>query len=74
MANRTGLVTAKSLNVRPGPSTEQPPVASLARGTRVELLDTAAGWYRIRVGSVSGYVSGDYITVIDETPVADYLW
>ncbi len=74
MANRTGLVTAKSLNVRPVPSTEQPPVASLPRGTRVELREAVAGWYRIRAGSVSGYVSGDYITVIDETPVADYLW
>jgi hypothetical protein len=74
MANRTGLVTAKSLNVRPGPSTEQPPVASLGRGTRVELLEITGGWYRIRAGSVSGYVSGDYVTVIDETPVAEYLW
>src|SRR5574340_980927 len=74
MANRTGLVTARRLNVRPGPSTEKPPVASLPRGTRVELLEAVAGWYRIRAGSVHGYVSGDYITVIDETPVADYLW
>ncbi len=74
MATRTGMVTAKSLNVRPEPSTDKPPIASLARGTRVELLETAGGWYRIRSGEVTGYVSGDYVTVIDETPVADYLW
>ena len=74
MANRTGLVTAKSLNVRPGPSTGEPPLASLTRGTRVDLLDTVGGWYRIRAGAVSGYVLADYVTVVDETPVADYLW
>ncbi|MSM38801.1 MAG: DUF3380 domain-containing protein [Geobacter sp.] len=74
MANKTGLVTAKSLNVRPEPSTGKPPVASLARGAKVELLETVGGWYRIKAGAVSGYVSADYITVVDATPVADYLW
>lgn len=74
MANRTGLVNAKSLNIRPEPSTDKAAVGSLARGAKVEILEKIEGWYRIKSGSLSGYASGDYITVVDDTPVADYLW
>lgn len=74
MPNRTGLVNANSLNVRPEPSTDKPAVGALKRGTKVEILEKVEGWYRIKAGSLSGYVSGDYITIVDATPVADYLW
>jgi hypothetical protein len=74
MANRTGLVNAKSLNVRPEPSTDKPPVGALPRGAKVEILEKLDGWYRIKAGSLGGYVAADYVTVIDATPVADFLW
>lgn len=74
MANRTGLVNTRSLNVRPEPSTDRPPVGTLGKGDRVEIIEKAGGWYRIKTGSLSGYVSGDYITIVDDTPVSDYLW
>src|SRR5512134_1119317 len=74
MATTYGLVNAKSLNVRPEPSTEKPPVGSLARGAKVEILEKLEGWYRIKAGNLSGYVSGDYVTIVDATPTADYLW
>ncbi|MBT0666019.1 DUF3380 domain-containing protein [Geobacter pelophilus] len=74
MANKTGLVNAASLNVRPEPSTAKPALGALTRGTKVEILEKLEGWYRIKSGSLSGYVSGDYVTVVDNTPTADYLW
>lgn len=74
MANRTGLVNTKSLNLRPEPSTDKPPLGALVKGAKVEILEKINGWYRIKSGSQTGYVSGDYITVLDDTPVADYLW
>lgn len=74
MANMKGLVTAKSLNVRPEPSTVQSPVGVLTRGAKVEILEKLDGWYRIAAGSLIGYVSADFITILDDTPAADYLW
>jgi hypothetical protein len=74
MANRTGLVNTKNLNVRPDPSTDKPPVGSLDKGAKVEIIEKTGGWYRINSGNLNGYVSGDYITILDDTPVADYLW
>jgi hypothetical protein len=74
MANRTGLVNTKSLNVRPVPSTDRPPLGSLGRGARVEIIGKEGGWYRIKAGGLAGYVAGDYITIIDDSPVSDYLW
>lgn len=74
MANITGLVNTRSLNVRPSPSTEQPAVGALARGAKLEILEKLDGWYRITSGNVSGYVAAEYVTVVDRTPVADYLW
>ncbi|GAM10159.1 bacterial SH3 domain protein [Geobacter sp. OR-1] len=74
MAQTYGLVSATSLNVRPEPSTAKPALGALKRGTKVEILEKLEGWYRIRSGSLSGYVSGDYVTIVDSTPAADYLW
>lgn len=74
MANRTGLVTAKSLNVRPDPSKVNTPLGELKRGATVEILEKQEGWYRITSGALTGFVSADFISIVDDTPVADYLW
>lgn len=60
----TGTVTASSLNVRSGPGTNYGRVGSLAKGVTVTILDSStAGWYQITSGSITGYVSADYIAV-----------
>lgn len=60
-ARTYGFVNASTLNVRKGPGTDQAKVTSLSAGAQVEILETLNGWYRID----KGYVSADYITLLD---------
>lgn len=60
-ATQLGVVTAATLNVRSGPGTTYDKVATLTSGTQVTILAEENGWYKID----SGYVSADYITLLD---------
>jgi uncharacterized protein YgiM (DUF1202 family) len=51
------------LNVRSGAGTQYKVVGSLKNGTKVEVLDKSGSWYRIKYGSMTGYVSGQYLIV-----------
>ncbi|MBR4099294.1 MAG: phosphodiester glycosidase family protein [Clostridium sp.] len=68
-AQGTGVVTGAELglNVRSGPSTDAPIIASLNNEQQVIVLDAQEGWYRVLFlyGSqpITGYVSADYLTV-----------
>jgi uncharacterized protein YraI len=73
MPTKTGVVTASVLNLREGPSTGSARLGTLARGTRVTLLETAGAWYRVQAGDRSGYVHGDFVRVLDENPAAGFL-
>lgn len=65
---KTGKVTASSLNVRESNSTSAAKVGKLAKGASVTILDEKGGWYQITSGSVSGWVSAEYIKLDAETP------
>ena len=56
-----GIVSTGSLNIRSGPGSDHAKVGTLSSGKQVELLETLDGWYRI----AEGYVSAQYITVVD---------
>lgn len=56
-----GMVSASTLNVRSGPGSSYEKVSTLSSGAQVELLESLDGWYRIE----GGYVSADYILVLD---------
>jgi len=73
MRNSWAVVTATRLNVRPEPTTQRPPVASLPRGARIELLERLGSWYRIRSGELQGYVHGDFVRPLDEDLAAGFL-
>ncbi len=66
---KTGKVTASSLNVRSGAGTTYDKVAKITKGTAVTVLDEKDGWYKIETGSVTGWVSGEYIALDSTTPV-----
>jgi uncharacterized protein YgiM (DUF1202 family) len=55
------VVNADSLNVRSGPSADTALVGSLPRGTAVQVLDSSGTWWRIRAGSITGYVNSSYL-------------
>jgi len=59
-----GSVNARVLNLRPRPSTVKPPILQLRRGMQVEVLESVGAWYRVQAGSVGGYVSSKFITLL----------
>lgn len=82
-ANQTGVVTATSLNVRTGAGTSYAILqhngvnVALLNGTKVTILETLTGWYKVNFTVQStvltGYVSSSYIaieTAATATPAA----
>jgi len=59
-----GMVTTGVLNVRSGAGTSYSKVGTLKRGATVTIEETVGGWYKIS-GSVNGYVSADYVVILD---------
>lgn len=56
-------VTDGPLNVRSGPDTSYDRIGTLNKGAAVTILDhSVSGWYEITDGSVTGYVSAQYIS------------
>lgn len=66
----TGRVSADVLNIRSGAGTGFEKVGKLSGGTVVTILDEADGWYHISTGAVEGYVSAEYLNIIDPEAVA----
>jgi len=56
------MYTNADANVRKGPSTNFDVVGTLAKGTRVTIIDTSGSWYRIKAGNIEGYVSSSLLS------------
>ena len=57
-----GLVSADSLNVRAGPTTDAPVVGELTRGAEVRLrCEAIDGWIQLENPYKGAYVSGRYV-------------
>ena len=56
------LVNAGTLNVRSGPSADYAAVGQVTQGARVQVLESTGTWWRIRSGSVEGYVNSAYLS------------
>lgn len=60
----TGVVKDGPLNVRSGAGKTYSRVGTLQKGAAVKVLDrSTAGWYKVSDGTLTGYVSSDYITL-----------
>ena len=64
---KTGQVNVYSLNVRSGPSTSNSVIDGLKQGDKVEILSSKDGWYNVKYGNRTGWVSGDYISIIESS-------
>ena len=65
-ANSQGKITGagNGLNVRSGPGSNYEKIASIANGTKVTVLESANGWYKVDYGNgKTGYVSADYVQI-----------
>ena len=71
--SRTAVVTANGLNLRPQPSTANPPLALLARGARIDVLEPHGSWFRVRANGIVGFVHGDHIALRDTSMNARFL-
>ncbi|SFJ11426.1 Cell wall-associated hydrolase, NlpC family [Terrisporobacter glycolicus] len=65
--NKTGIVTPQEgLNVRKTPRIENSnKLFAITYNTKVDVLGEEAGWYKIKVNKIKGYVSSQYIKIID---------
>jgi uncharacterized protein YgiM (DUF1202 family) len=63
------LVNSDALNIRQGPSTGYDVVGQLKKDTRVQVLDNSGQWWKIKYGSIEGYVNSDYL-IEEKTPSA----
>ena len=56
-----------SLNMRSGPGTSYSKVGSIPASATLTITGSEKGWYKTSYKGVSGYVSGDYVTVSETT-------
>lgn len=59
-ATMTGTTTA-NLNVRSGAGTKYKVIASFKKGANITILSKHGGWYKVKAGSKTGYVSASYV-------------
>jgi cell wall-associated NlpC family hydrolase len=67
---KIAIVKADVLNVRSGAATNYK-VATVARyGSKLPIISYTNGWYNVKVGNVTGYISSDYVSVTDESQIS----
>jgi hypothetical protein len=69
--NEKGKVTGNYVNFRSGPSTNYKVIATLKKGTKVDIVGKTSGWYKISYGGSTGYMSSTYVAVDDGTAAED---
>ena len=63
-----GTVTASSLNMRSSASTKGKVVTKLKKNTKVTIVKKQSnGWYKVKYGSKTGYVSGSYLKITTQS-------
>lgn len=64
-AETIGTVTGSVVNLRSAPSTSGTIVATVVKNTQLTVLGSESGWYRVRSGSSTAYIHGDYLKLND---------
>jgi N-acetylmuramoyl-L-alanine amidase len=57
-------ISSGYLNIRSRPVLGAPVVARACDGARLDVINEYEGWYLVGFGSVMGYVSGDFVTLV----------
>ncbi len=63
MSGRMGRTTT-ALNLRQGPGTQYPVLATLATGTLLTILEVVGEWFHVQVQEREGYVHRDYVEML----------
>jgi len=72
--NQTGKITATVLNFRPEPSTRRRPIGQLKRGDIVKIISREGRWYKIQSGDKTGFIWGNFLTILDDQPFHQFLF
>lgn len=77
-AGKIGIIQVENmnLNVRSYPSTSASKMGELPNGSKVEIIGTNGGWYKIKFNNSEAWVSGDYVILEEEIlpkPTALYV-
>lgn len=71
------VVTTAEIRLREAPNTDCATLANLSVETKLLLLETLDGWYKVSYEGVEGYISAEYATIVteEETTVvrSDYV-
>jgi uncharacterized protein YraI len=62
--------TNTALNVRTAPTLSATRITTLSAGTAITIHEASNGWYHISAGSVTGWVSGQYVTASGSQPAS----
>lgn len=65
--NRTGIITGSVVNLRANPNTSSKILDQLVKDTKVIVIGSENNWCKITYNDNTGWVSGDYITVYDQS-------
>ncbi|WP_409251477.1 SH3 domain-containing protein [Bacillus sp. SCS-153A] len=60
-SQKNGTVTDNGLRMREGPGTNFPIIDTLSKGQEVKITESSGNWYKVSIGSQSGWVHKDYI-------------
>ena len=63
---KIAIINADVLNVRSGAGTSYSVVTTVRYGSKLPIISYTNGWYNVKVGNTSGYISGEYVTITDE--------
>lgn len=63
VSGSTGMVNVSGLRLRSGASTSTSTITYLSSGTSLKILEKLESWYKVSVGSHTGYVYAEYVTV-----------
>lgn len=64
---KSGSISANSLNVRATPSLTSKVVGKLVKGAKVSIISEKNGWMEIAFNSQSAWISSEYVTVTAES-------
>ncbi len=67
----TGMLTADEVRLRTEPNTDCGILGYYYSGTRVQVIATNNGWYKISDGGQIGYIRADLMTIVEETDDSD---
>ena len=58
--------TTARIRLREEPNTNCTTLSGIDRGVKLEVLETLEGWYKVSYNGKTGYVSADYVKIVEE--------